>query len=277
MIPTGLKLYVGIAVAAATAAIIGGYTSGGDGVGPLSAGYKGGVGDQVSYTILLGVAFVAIIVGALLTIFRDADPEAVAAAMGTEHVPVGQRPVAASIWPIIAGAGVGFVAVGMAVSAVVTGVGFVILAIVAFEWTMTAWADRATGDSNTNIALRDQIMGPFEVPLLGLLGAGVTVLAISRIFLATSKIGAVVVGSVVSIVILAVGVFLALQPKLSKNALTGLVGIVAVGILAGGVWGAVEGTREIEHHEEHSEDADHSEDEAHSETGAAEMSEVSES
>lgn len=277
MIPTGLKLYVGIAVAAATAAIIGGYTSGGDGVGPFTAGYKGGVGDQVSYTVLIGVAFVAIIVGALLTIFRDADAEAVAQAMGTDMVPVGQRPVAASIWPIIAGTGVGFVAVGMAVSAAVTGIGFVILAIVAFEWTMTAWADRATGDSRVNEALRDQVMGPFEVPLLALLGGGVIVLAISRIFLATSKIGAVVVGSGVSIVILAVGVLLATKPNLSKNALTGLVGVVAVGILAGGVWGTIEGTREIEHHEEQSEDGDHGSDESQSETGSAELSEVSES
>ncbi len=269
MIPTGLKLYVGIALTAATAAILGGYTSGGDGVGPLSAGYKGGVGDQVSYSILLGVAFVALIVGALLTIFRDADAEAVAEAMGTDVAPVGQRPVATSIWPIIAGIGTGFVAVGMAVSAVVTGVGFVILAIVAFEWTMTAWADRATGDANTNITLRNQVMSPFEVPLLGLLGGGVVVMAISRIFLATTKTGATVVGAVVAIVILSVGVVLAQQPKLSKNLVTGLVGIVAVAILAGGVWGAIEGTREIEEHEE-----EHSDGETHEEGEDAETSDV---
>ncbi len=246
MIPTGLKLYVGIALTAATAAIIGGYTSGGDGVGPLSAGYKGGIGDQVSYTVLLGVAFVALIVGALLTIFRDADAEAVAEAMGTEVAPVGQRPVATSIWPIIAG------------------IGFVILVIVAFEWTMTAWADRATGDSATNIALRNQVMGPFEVPLLGLLGGGLIVLAMSRIFLAVSKEGATVVGALVAIAILSVGVLLAQRPNLSKNLITGLVGIVAVAILAGGVWGAVEGTREIEHHDEHSDDESHDEGEAES-------------
>lgn len=262
MIPTGLKLYVGIALTAATAAILGGYTSGGDGVGPLSAGYKGGVGDQVSYSILLGVAFVAIIVGALLTIFRDADAEAVAEAMGTEVAPVGQRPVATSIWPIIAGIGTGFIAVGMAVSAAVTGIGFVILIIVAFEWTMTAWADRATGDPATNIALRDQIMSPFEVPLLGLLGGGIVVLAMSRIMLATSATGAVVVGGVVAVLILGLGVLAAQKPDMSKNVVTGLVGVVFVAILAGGVWGAIEGTREIEeHHDEHSDDATHDETE----------------
>lgn len=269
MIPTGLKLYVGIALTAVTAAIIGGYTSGGDSVGPISAGYKGGVGDQVSYSILLGVAFVALIVGALLTIFRDADAEAVAESMGTEVAPVGQRPVATSIWPIIAGIGTGFVVVGMAVSAVVTGVGFVILAIVAFEWTMTAWADRATGDANTNIALRNQVMSPFEVPLLGLLGGGVVVLAISRILLATTATGAVVVGAVVSILILGVGVLAAQKPDMSKNVVTGLVGLVVVAVLAGGVWGAIEGTREIEEH--HDEDSD---GETHEEGDDAETSDA---
>lgn len=252
MIPTGLKLYVGIAVAAATAAIVGGYTSGGDGVGPFSAGYKGGVGDQVSYTVLLGVAFVALIVGALLTVFRDVDAEAVAESMGVATAPVGQRPVATSIWPIVAGMGIGFVAVGMAVSAVITGIGFVILVIVAFEWTMTAWADRATGDPATNIALRNQVMGPFEVPLLGLLGGAVVVLSISRILLATSEIGAVVLGGIVATLIFGVGVLLTQQPKLSKNLITALVGVVFVGVLAGGVWGAIEGTREIEAHHDDS-------------------------
>ncbi|MGI9606863.1 MAG: hypothetical protein ACR2P0_12060, partial [Acidimicrobiales bacterium] len=201
MIPTGLKLYFGIALAALTAAVIGGYTSGGDGVGPISAGYKGGVGDQVSYTIFLGVAFVAVVVGSMLTYFRDADPEAVAEAMGRSEAPVAQRPVAESIWPVITGAGVGALMVGLAVSPLLFQVGLVVLVLVAFEWTMTAWADRVTGDAETNEKLRDQIMGPFEIPLLGFLGAGVFVLAMSRILLATSEAGAVVVGGVVAVLV----------------------------------------------------------------------------
>ena len=124
------------------------------------------------------------------------------------------------------------------------------MAMVAFEWTMTAWADRATGDAETNEQLRDQLMGPFEVPLLGLLGGGIFVLAMSRIMLATSEIGAVVIGAIVAVIILGTAVLITQRPRLSKNLVTGLVGIIAIGVLAGGVWGAVEGTREIEHHEE---------------------------
>ena len=251
MIPTGFKLYAGIAFAALTAAAVGGYTSGGTVVGPLSAGWKGGIGDYVSYVVLVGVAFAAIIVGSLLTVSRDADANAVAASMGLATAPVGQRPVAASIWPIVAGLGAGFLMVGIAVNAAVTGVGLVIISIVAFEWTMTAWSDRATGDPEANEALRGQLMGPFEIPLLGLMAAGIVVIAVSRILLASSELGAVVIGGVVSVIILAVGIFAAQGPRLSKNALTGLAGVVLAGILLGGVWGAVSGTRVIEeHHEE---------------------------
>ncbi len=262
MIPTGLKLYAGIAVAALTAAAIGGYTSGGTVVGPISAGYKGGIGDYVSYVVLVGVAFVSIIVGGLLTVFRDADATAVAASMGRAVAPVGQRPVAASIWPMVAGIGVTFLAVGIAVNAAITGVGLVVLAIVAFEWTMTAWADRATGDPKANEALRSQIMGPFEIPLLGLMAAGVVVIAVSRILLATSELGAVVVGGVVSVIILGIGIFAAQGPTVSKNVLTSVAGVVLAGILIGGVWGAVSGTRVIEEHR--------GEEEAHEEEASGE-------
>lgn len=259
MIPTGFKLYFGIAAAAMTAAVIGGYTSGGDGVGPLSMGWKGGIGDQISYTILMGVAFVSIIVGSLLTWFRDADAEAVAAAMGRGEAPVGQRPVAASIWPLLGGVGLGLVVIGLAVEPVVVGVGVVVLTMVALEWTMTAWADRATGDPAVNERLRDDLMGPFEVPLLGLLGAGVFVLSMSRILLAAGATGAVIVGSIVAIAVLATAVLVTQRPNLSKNLVTGLVSLVAVGVIAGGIWGAVAGPAEHGEHEggdEHSEESE---------------------
>jgi len=265
MIPTGFKLYAGIAGAAVTAAIIGGYTSGGTVVGPISAGYKGGIGDHVSYVVLAGVAFTSIIVGSLLTLFRDADAEAVAASMGTEFAPVGQRPVAASVWPIVAGLGLTTLIVGLALSPFVTGVGLVLLAIVAFEWTMTAWADRATGDAATNVALRNQLVGPFEVPLLGLLGGAVFVMAVSRIFIATAGTGAVLVGTVVSIAILVLGVIFARTPNLSKNVMTGLAGVLLLAVLGGGIWGL---TQSGHHHDDgHDKSEEHSDDDDHSALG----------
>jgi len=256
MIPTGFKLYFGIAAAALTAAAIGGFTSGGGGVGPISAGYKGGIGDQVSYVVLVGVALVAIAVGSLMALFRDADPEAVASAMGLGDAPAAQRPAAASIWPIIAAAGLGAVVVGLAVSPLLFAVGLVVLVLVAFEWTMTAWADRVTADSEANEELRTQIMGPFEVPLFGLLGGGVFVLAVSRILLAAGATGAVIVGAVVAVLVLGAGVLLT-RGDVSKNVLTALVSVIFVGVMAGGIWGAIVGP--AEHHEEGEHGGEHGE------------------
>ncbi len=236
LIPTSLKLYLGIAFAAAGLAIFGGWTSGGGVLGPISSGFKGGIGDHVSYSVLAGVAFVSLIVGGMLTYFRDVDAEEIAKALGADTAPVGQRPVEASVWPIVAGFGVGFVMVGMAVSAALTGIGLVVLAIVGFEWTMTAWADRATGDRETNIALRDQLMGPFEVPLLGLLGGGVLVLAASRIFLRFPGTGAVILGALISIAILGIAIILAQGDKLPKRLAPTLAGVFALFILIFGAW-----------------------------------------
>lgn len=256
MIPTGFKLYAGIAFAALAAAALGGWTSGDSVIGPLSAGYKGGIGDYVSYTVLVGVALVSISVGTLLSFFRDADAEAVASSMGTGVAPVGQRPVAATVWPIVAGLGVTALIVGMALNTFVTGVGIVLLAIVALEWTMTAWADRATGDPATNLALRNQLMGPMEVPLLGLLGGAVLVMAISRVFLATAGTGAVVIGSIVSLVILGLGILFVNTPNMSKNAITAMVGALVLIVLGGGIWGLTQsGHAEEGEEESHSEEA----------------------
>jgi len=258
LVPTGLKLYLGIAFAAAGAAVVGGYTSGGTIVGPLSAGWLGGIGDHISYVMLLGVSFSSLIIGGLLTYYRDADAEVVAESPDSAVAPVGQRPVATSIWPLVAGVGVGFLVVGMAVSAAVTGIGLVILAIVTFEWTMTAWADRATGDPATNAALRDQLMGPFEVPLLGFLGAGVLVLAASRIFLRFPGTGAVIFGGVIAVAIVLVAVVMTQSENLPKNLGVSLAAVLALAVLVFGAYSFAT----IEHEEEEEEGSEEVEGEA---------------
>ena len=188
------------------------------------------------------------IIGGLLTYYRDADAEVVAGSTtSTDVAPVGQRPVATSIWPVVAGVGVGFLVVGMAVSAAVTGIGLVILAIVTFEWTMTAWADRATGDPATNAALRDQLMGPFEVPLLGFLGAGIFVLAASRIFLRFPGTGAVIFGGIIAVAIVLIAIVMTQSENLPKNFGVSLAAVLALAVL---IFGAYSFATTEEHEEE---------------------------
>mgnify|MGYP005823311347 CR=1 FL=1 len=53
-------------------------------LGPLTAGWKGGVGNHLAYTVLLSLAAIAALLGGLFLAFRDADPEAEAEVLHTE-------------------------------------------------------------------------------------------------------------------------------------------------------------------------------------------------
>jgi hypothetical protein len=120
-----------------------------------------------------------------------------------------------------------------------------------------AWSDRATGAPETNRLLRARLMGPFEVPLAGFLLVGGTVIAISRLLLTSSELGAVGVATALGVVILAVGVLFATRPRLSPNVIAGVLALCAVGVVAAGVASAARGERIIEHHEEdHGEEGD---------------------
>lgn len=251
MFTTGLKLFLGLTVAGLVGAIVYGYSSGGTGLGPVILGWEGGVGDHVGYSIFLGLAVGAGLMATFSAVFRDADAEAVASYLGVARAPVGQVPTGASYWPLAAALGAGVVVVGLVAGAAVFIAGLVVLALVAIEWTMSAWADRATGDPEVNRELRDRVMRPFEVPVLGFIGAGVIVLAMSRIFLNVSKTGAVVAAGVLATLFFCVAIFLAIRPKFPRHLGAAIVGLGLVGVLVWGIVSAAAGQREFEEHGEH--------------------------
>lgn len=251
MLTTGFKLFFGFFIAAVAAAVLFGYTTGGDNVGPLTAGYKGAVGNQVGYVILLGAAAASGLVGIVLTIFRDADASAQARTMGVEPLALpAQRPLGQTYWPFLGALGAVSVVIGLALTWALVVAGLIVLFVVAFEWAISAWADRATGDEAANRAIRNKIMGPIELPVLSLAAVGIVIAGMSRVLLAVSKEAAVWVATGVATVIMLVGVALAMRPKISKNIAAGLVAVLGVAMIAGGVVAATAGEREFHHHGE---------------------------
>ena len=119
---------------------------------------------------------------------------------------------------------------------------------------MDAWSDRATGDPAANRALRNRIMAPIEIPAAGSAVIALVVLAVSRLLLTSTQLGAVVIAGVLAVVILGIGVLAAADIKVSKNITAGLALVLAIAILGGGVWATVVGEREFEEHEVHAED-----------------------
>ncbi|HUW04288.1 MAG TPA: hypothetical protein VMW08_18195 [Acidimicrobiales bacterium] len=252
MFTTGSKFFYAVATAAFLAAFGLAWTTGGNGLGPLTAGYKGSVGDHLGYTILMFTAVAAFFFGMVSSAFRDADPEAEAEVAGTDAVPA-VAPAGVSYWPALAGFSVGLIVLGLVVSNVLFVVGIILLGLVTLEWLVQAWAERATGDPATNRAIRNRLMYPLEVPILSVLALGLVIVSVSRVLLAVSSLGAVAVAAVVAILVLGAGAFVAQRPRVSSNTIALLLFVGAVALLAAGVVAATAGERSFEEHEgEHS-------------------------
>jgi len=259
MFTTGFKFFFGLSLALTVGAITYGYSTGGEHVGPLSLGWKGGVGDHVGYLILLGLGAASAGIAGLVVAMRDADPAAQAHYLGVAAL-APPLPTTASVWPVVAAFGTATAAMGLVVHSAVFVLGVVVVSLAALEWMMDAWGDRATGDPEANRALRDRIMAPIEIPLAGVTVIGVFVLAVSRILLNASVNGALVWASLIAVVVVAIGALLAVRPQTSRNLIAGLVLVSGVAVLAGGILAAVDGEREFHHHEPaHEDESVHSE------------------
>jgi hypothetical protein len=254
MFTTGSKWFFGLGLVSLVLAAAYGWTTGGNGLGPVTAGYNGGVGDHLGYTLLVSIGLAAIFLGLVAIATRDAAPSALAELAGTEVAPTVAPPTQAAYWPVLGAFGAGLVVLGLVISNVMFVIGFFVLLAVLVEWMVLAWSDRATGDPETNRLVRRRLMGPFEVPLAGLLIAAGAVFAFSRMLLTASELGAVAIATVLGVVILVVGALIATRPRLSPNLVAGLLLLCALGVVVGGVASAARGERVIEHHEDEHEE-----------------------
>jgi hypothetical protein len=252
MVTTGSKWFFGLGFVTLVLAAAYGWTTGGNGLGPLTIGYKGGVGDHFGYGILLSTALVSIALGVVATASRDAEAEAVADVAGTDTVPP-VTPAGTSYWPPVAAFGAALVVVGLVSDSLLFIVGLVVLGVVLVEWAVQAWADRATGDAATNRRIRNALMNPIEYPAAGVIVLAVLALAFSRVFLTLSSEAAVWVALVAGVVVIALGFLVASRPKISPNVVVGLLVAGALVVIGVGIAGGVAGPREFEEHEEEGE------------------------
>ncbi len=259
MITTAAKWFFGLGLVLFVLAVVYGYTTGGNRLGPLTAGYYGGVGDHLGYTLLITLTVAALLLGIVAVVTRDADPSALAGLVGSDEAPTAVAPAYPSYWPLLGAFGVTLVALGLVISNVLFMVGAFLLVAVLVEWTVLAWSDHATGDPETNHLIRRRMMAPFEVPLAGFLVAGGSVIAFSRVLLTSSQHGAVWVALGIAVVVSGVGILFASRPNLSPNLVAGVLTTLGIAVIVIGVTSAARGERFIEEHpaEEAEEQAEH--------------------
>lgn len=248
MITTGSKWFFGLGFVSLVLAAAYGWTTGGNGLGPVTVGYKGGVGDHFGYGILLSAAVVSLFLGFVATAARDADADAVAQVAGTETVPH-VLPAGASYWPPVAAFGAALVIIGLVAQAVLVVFGLIVIGIALVEWAVQTWADRATGDPETNRRIRNRLMNPIEYPAAGVLILGGLAIGFASLFLALSAEAAVWVALAAAVVIVGAGFLIASRPRISSNVVVGLLVVGALVVIGIGVAGGVAGTREFHEHE----------------------------
>lgn len=267
MFTPGFKFFFGFALFALGAAWIYGFASGGDQglidhvLGPLTLGWKGGVGEHFGYSVLVATSVASGFIGCLLVAFRDADPDAQAGALHTESVPLTRAPADASYWPIMAAFSLTVLTVGFVVGEEMVLIGGALLVITIIEWTVKAWSERATGDAATNREIRNRLMFPLEIPVGGFLAVAAIFIAVSRVLLAVDKTAAVIAGGVIATLIFVAAIGIAAKPELRRSLVTIVVVLFGLGLIGGGIASAVIGERDFEHHGEEGHSADEGGDE----------------
>jgi hypothetical protein len=257
MFTTAFRFFGALSAAALVAAMVSAMGSDTDPgwmdriVGPLTVGWKGGVGDHLAYTVLVGLAGVAGVLAVLHVAFRDADPEAEAQIAHTDSVPLTRAPTGTNFLPLMAAFGVAIVLIGLITNKFVVIAGLVVLVMVVAVWALRSWAERATGDDEVNSELYHRFIEPFRIPVLSIVGIGVVAIGLSRVLLAVSEVGAVVVFTVVGTFFLFGAILLAARPAVTKNVITIVLFVGALVVIGAGIVAAVQGERSFEHEEEH--------------------------
>jgi hypothetical protein len=269
------RFFAGLAVFSLLAAFVVGFSSETQSpidrvIGPLTLGWKGGVGNHLAYTLMVGLFAVSVGIAGILIAFRDADPEAEAQVLHTDAVPLTRAPSGMNYLPAYGAVALVVALIGTATESgwLLIG-GLVGIVGVGFTWVLRAWAERATGDDAYNAELYHRFIDPLRLPVLAVVSIGVVVLGLSRVLLAVSKTGSLVVFALVGTIVFGVAILLAFVPRASRYLLTAVIVVGALAVIAGGIIGGVAGEREFElHGEEHG--GEHGGAEEGTEAGASE-------
>jgi len=250
MITTGAKFFFGLAGLALFGAAAFAWGNHGGLSGVITGGLYGGVGDHAGYAVLLAAAAAAAFLGGLTVAFRDADPDAVESFAGVDSLPEVREPRIDSYWPVLGAVAVACCVVGLVASPQLFVFGILVGAVVLLEWMVSAWAERATGDAAVNRRVRNRIMQPVEIPVFGAIGIVALVFCISRVLLAVSENASWVIAIGFAALVLVFGWLFAASPKSTRTALAVLCILGFLGVIAGGVISAAQGSRNYEKHEQ---------------------------
>jgi plastocyanin len=143
----------------------------------------------------------------------------------------------------------GLVAVGAAEGVAYVVAGGLLGAATAAFWTAQVWQEHPSWTPRLGSRMSQRVLVPGLLPVVALLTTALIAISLSRVLLAVSKDGSVVVAMVAAIVIFGTCAIVAYRPRLGPGTLIGLIAVAAVFAGTAGVFGAAAGERTF--HPEH--------------------------
>jgi hypothetical protein len=218
-------------------------------LGPVTFGWKGGIGNHFVYGLFVGMAAVGVGMAGVLAAYRDADAKSLAEVARTETAPVLQAPRHPSYWPIIGALAVGTIAVGWVLNPALFMAGIFALVVVVGEWMLRAWAENATGDPNVNEEYRRRVASALEIPGIAVIAIGALAISLSRVLLAVSSMGAVAVAGAAAFVFLVGFTVVAYFPKVNRSVVSIFIVLAGLLVIGTGIFSAAIGERDFEEHQ----------------------------
>ena len=209
-------------------------------------------GDDRSGVVLFGAVLVVSLFAAFAVMgSAGADPvdaddteDADAAAATVTNGPVDvARPSAA---PFFAALAAGLVAVGLAEGPAYVVSGGILALIIGALWTAQVWREHPSFTPRISERMGERLLVPSLLPIVALVTTAVIAISISRLLLAVSKDGSIMIAGVAALVILLACALIAYRPRVSSGAVLALLVVAAIAAGGAGIYGAAAGEREFE-------------------------------
>jgi plastocyanin len=205
--------------------------------------------DRVTFAALVFAAAAAALAGVAVFLFTPIEPlvppSAAVEASTVRTVDVTDLP-RPSVWPVVAAAAITLVAVAAAFGRSIALLGIVASVVAGLGWLAQVWREHPSWTRDMSVRINDRFVVPIALPATIVVFAGVAVISLSRLLLASGEKVAPFIAIGAAFAVLGAFTLLSSRPGLGRPALVALVVVSSGLVVAAGIVGVMRGEREFE-------------------------------
>jgi plastocyanin len=216
----------------------------------LGTAYQASVDERAGTVLLLALGLAGLVLGIVASgaAVPDEAPVVPADAPAPERrATTTGSPARGSGWPALAAVAIAGLGATAAVGGPVVIAGVLAVLVATGGWFATAWSEDPTWSPRVRERVTMRLLVPVALPVATFLLAATIAVSLSRILLAVSKNGAVLIALVAALAILGACAWVAARPRVTSSAILALVALAVVSTAGAGITGVAAGEREFHH------------------------------